>query len=97
MNNLDLTQIEFDAKKLINDLVNEKQSDLEIMKISNGYALKDDNNNLKVLLENSKWYLVVKLNEKEYFFDGSNSDFPFKNKRHYDDWNVHFEEILKKQ
>lgn len=87
----ELVEMEFKAYSAINKFVRNESFLFDITKTEEGYELKNQNNFFKVVEENGKWYLVVIIDDKEYFFDGSNSKFPFKTERHYNGWNVFFD------
>ena len=89
-----LSQFEFEANNVINEFVNRDNLLINITKISNGYELINENHLFKVVEINNRWHLVVVKDGIEYFFDGTNSTYPFNSTRHYDGWNIRFENLL---
>ncbi|PZU84449.1 MAG: hypothetical protein DI529_11320 [Chryseobacterium sp.] len=93
-----LTQLEFNAYQLIKKFASERNGFFELSQIENGYDLKNECHHFKTIKENQIWYLVVVDDEKEYFFNGSNANNPFRKSRTYiGEWEIHFKDILEKQ
>ncbi|SDF19096.1 hypothetical protein [Epilithonimonas hungarica] len=96
MNN-ELTKLEFNAYQLIKKFASERNGFFELTQIENGYDLKNQCHHFKIIKKNQTWYLVVLDDEKEYFFDGTNENTPFRYQRTYiGDWDIHFKDILGK-
>jgi len=93
MNKQELTDMEFDAYKAINEFVKGKNYLFEITKKDEVYELKNSDRHFKVLKQDGRWILVVIKNKREYPFDGSNLDLPFKLPRHYEGWNILFDNL----
>ncbi len=94
MNN-DLTKLEFNAYQLIKKFTGERNGFFELTQIEDGYDLKNECHHFKTIKRNHIWYLVVIEDEQEYFFDGTNVEYPFDRPRKYiGDWDIHFKDIL---
>ncbi|WP_312824438.1 hypothetical protein [Epilithonimonas sp.] len=92
-----LTELEFNAYELIKKFASERNEFFELTQIENGYDLKSESYHFKTIWKNQIWYLVVIHDEKEYYFDGTNDNFPFRNKRTYiGEWEIHFNDIIGK-
>lgn len=97
MNNK-LTQLEFNAYQLIKKFANEKNGFFDLSQIENGYDLKNEYYHFKTIKQNKIWFLVVVDGIKEYFFNGSNENTPFRGPRTYiGEWEIHFKDIIEKQ
>lgn len=94
-NKEELTQLEFNAYELITKFAKGDYWLFTISKMENGYNLENKDYKFKVIKEDIYYYLVVIIGEKEYFFDGKNTNYPFTNSRNYNgEWQIHFEIIL---
>lgn len=95
LNQEELTQLEFNAYKLIQSFVSGNYHLFKISKTENGFDLKSESNHFKIIEEDLKYYLVVINGGKEYLFDGKNVNPPFSNQRNYNgEWQILFENIL---
>lgn len=96
MNN-QLTKLEFNAYQLIKKFAKERNGFFELTQIEDGYNLKSESYHFKTIWRKQIWYLVVIEDKQEYYFDGTNDNFPFRCKRTYiGEWEVHFNDILGK-
>lgn len=91
----ELTQLEFNAYKLINSYIHGNNLLFNISKLENGYDLKNRTYHYRVIKRETSYYLVVMAEDREYFFDGENLNAPFTHRRNYNgEWQIFFENIL---
>jgi len=95
LNQEELTQLEFNAYKLIIKFAKGDHLLFTISKLKNGYDLKNEYHHFKIIEVDKYWYLVVIIDDKEYLFNGKNINSPFTHSRNYnDEWQILFEIIL---
>lgn len=95
LNKEELTQLEFNAYKLINSFVRGNYHLFKISKLENGFDLKSESQHFKIIEEDLNYYLVLINGGKEFSFDGRNVNPPFSNPRNYNgEWQIFFKNIL---